>query len=72
MFEKILELRDCEDDILKRDADNIYSLLGSNIVDLMGDRMDVVIKDFVNHASIFNIRKWWSFTDTCVIQKNVI
>ena len=57
MFEKILELRDCEDDILKRDADNIYSLLGSNIVELMGDRMDVVIKDFVNHASIFNIRK---------------
>ena len=51
MFESVLTLRDCEDDELKMYAENIYSLLGGNIVELMGDRMDHLIQEFIDNAT---------------------
>ena len=57
MFDSVLTLRECEDDDLKMYAENIYSMLGSNIADLMGDRMDHVIQEFIDDASINNIRE---------------
>ena len=55
MFERILELQECEDDTLQRDASNIVSMLGSNIAELMGDRLEDVVDEFIKNPDIQGI-----------------
>ena len=52
MFTRILELQDCEDDTLQRDANNIVKSLRSNVAELMGDRLGDYISDFVDKPTL--------------------
>ena len=71
MFETILTLRESEDEIMHRDADNIVSMLGGNLAELMGDRMGDVIQEFIDNASLRTIRKSFIFNNfICILTQD--
>ena len=57
IFKKLLELRDSDDEKVKRDADNVYNRMGENLAVLMADDIDYMINDFVDEPTDMKIRK---------------
>ena len=52
-----MELRECEDDTLRDEANSLFESLGSNIAELMGDDIGVVIDGFIEKADVMKMRE---------------
>lgn len=68
MFARVLELRECEDDIVQRDANNIVEMLGSNLCHLMEkDQLRGYLEELIEDTNISTISM--RRTVTCSIQR---
>ena len=50
-FAQTLEWREHEEEIIRRDSNNLFELLDGNLVDLMGDRFSEAIDECVENPT---------------------
>ena len=64
VFKKIVALRDCDDKVIQREANNLYNRMGENLTELLDDNVDLLIQDFVNDPTSYKICKF-TISEVC-------